>query len=342
LDPLDSLNVYQRYFVEEFAEDYKDQHLSRRELLRKVLYVTGSVPLAASVLVALGCGDSSGDKAAATSTPGATRPAGGATAAPGGAATALPGTPPAPTGAGVTVQPTDPAIEARNVSFPGKATSGAAPTLLAYLAKPAGAGPFPGLIVIHENRGLVEHIMDVARRYAKEGFTALAVDLVSRAGGTQADAAQNTGALGRANPDDLVQDLLSGIDYLKQQAFVKKTALGVTGFCFGGGYTWETAVASPDIKAAAPYYGTAQRVLDKLGQTNAAVLAVYGGNDRGITPQAPTVEERLKAANKTYQIKIYEGAGHAFFNDTGGAYNADAAKDAWQLTLGWFRKYLSG
>ncbi len=165
---------------------------------------------------------------------------------------------------------------------------------------------------------------------------------VSRAGGTQANEAQNTGALGRANPDDLVQDLLSGVDYLKQQPFVKAGALGVTGFCFGGGFTWELAVASPEIKAAVPYYGTTQRVIDKLGQTNAAILAMYGSLDRSITPQAAATEEKLKAANKTYQIKIYDGANHAFFNDTGGSYNADAAKDAWQLTLGWFRKYLTG
>jgi carboxymethylenebutenolidase len=335
LDSLDTLNVYQRYFVEEFADDYKEQRLSRREMLRKVLYVTGSVPLTASVLLALGCGDSSNDKAPAgvstapTTAPAATQPV--------AAATALPGTPPAATGAGVTVQPTDPAIGVRDVSFKGKAGD-----VFAYLAKPKAAGGYAAVIVIHENRGLVEHIKDVARRYAKENFVALAVDLVSRAGGTQANEAQNTGALGRANPDDLVQDLLSGVDYLKQQPFVKAGALGVTGFCFGGGFTWELAVASPEIKAAVPYYGTTQRIIDKLGQTNAAILAMYGSLDRSITPQAAATEEKLKAANKTYQIKIYDGANHAFFNDTGGAYNADAARDAWQLTLGWFRKYLTG
>jgi carboxymethylenebutenolidase len=333
LNPLDSLNVYQRYFVEEFADDYKERRLPRREMLCKVLYVTGSIPLTASVLFALGCGDSSDGKS--SSGPAATT-APAATSAP-AAVTPLPGTPPAATGAGVTVQPTDPAIDVRDVSFKGKAGD-----VFAYLAKPKGAGSYPSVIVIHENRGLVEHIKDVARRYAKEDFVALAVDLVSRAGGTQANEAQNTGALGRANPDDLVQDLLSGVDYLKQQPFVKAGALGVTGFCFGGGFTWELAVASPEIKAAVPYYGTTQRVIDKLGQTNAAVLAMYGSLDRSITPQAAATEEKLKAANKTYQIKIYDGANHAFFNDTGGSYNADAAKDAWQLTLGWFRKYLTG
>ena len=335
MNPLDSLNVYQRYFVEEFADDYKERRLSRREMLRKVLYVTGSVPLTASVLFALGCGTRRTAKPPPASRPPRRRPRPPPRSRTAPRRRCLDA--PAATGAGVTVQPTDPAIDVRDVSFKGKAGD-----IFAYLAKPRAAGSYPGVIVIHENRGLVEHIKDVARRYAKEDFVALAVDLVSRAGGTQANEAQNTGALGRANPDDLVQDLLSGVDYLKQQSFVKAGALGVTGFCFGGGFTWELAVASPEIKAAVPYYGTTQRVIDKLGQTNAAVLAMYGSLDRSITPQAAATEEKLKAANKTYQIKIYDGANHAFFNDTGGSYNADAAKDAWQLTLGWFRKYLSG
>ncbi len=225
----------------------------------------------------------------------------------------------------------------RDVSYKGPASD-----IKAYLARPASGTSFPALVIIHENRGLNEHTKDIARRYAKEGFVGLAVDLVSRSGGTTADTAVATGALTRTNADDLVADLLASVDYLKQQPFVKANALGVTGFCFGGGYTWELAVASKDMKAAAPYYGTAQRVMSRLGETQAAVLAVYGGNDRGITGQSPQVEEQLKAAGKTYQIKIYDGANHAFFNDTGGSYNEAAAKDAWALTLAWFRKYLTG
>lgn len=329
MNPLDSLNVYQRYVVEEFAGEYRERELSRRELLRKVLYVTGSVPLTASVLLALGCGDSS-DEGTSASGANAT-----ATTAP--RATEAPATPPPASGPGVTVQPSDAAIQVRDVSF-----KGAASDIKAYLARPASGTSFPAVVIIHENRGLVEHTKDIARRYAREGFVGLAVDLVSRQGGTGADAAQNTGALTRTNATDLVADLVSGVDYLKQQAFVKANALGVTGFCFGGGYTFELAVASKDMKAAVPYYGTAQRIVSRLGETQAAILAIYGGNDRGITGQSPQVEEQLKAAGKTYQIKIYDGANHAFFNDTGGSYNEAAAKDAWQITLAWFRKYLTG
>ena len=320
MNPLDNLNVYQRYVVEEFADDYKQSELSRRELLRKVLFVTGSVPLTASVLLTLGCGDSDDEPGATATTARPTEPA---------------PTAPAASGPGVTVPPSDPAIRAQDVTFAGPASD-----IKAYLARPASGTSLPALVIIHENRGLNEHTRDIARRYAKEGFAGLAVDLLSRRGGTPADTAQATGMLTGIQSADLVADLLASVDYLKQQSFVRAGALGVTGFCFGGGYAFELAVASPDIKAAAPYYGTAQNVLDKLAQTNAAILVVYGGNDSRITSQGPQVEEKLKAAGKTYQIKIYEGANHAFFNDTGGSYNEAAAKDAWQLTLAWFKRYL--
>jgi carboxymethylenebutenolidase len=330
LDPLSSLNVYQRYVIEEFAEDYKEQEMPRRELLRRALLITGSVPLAASVLLALGCGDSDDAESptpAATTAP--TAPAaGGAT------------TPPAARTDGITVQPNDPAIEAQDVRFPGPASE-----IIAYLARPRASGSYPGLIVIHENRGLNEHTKDVARRYAKENFAALAVDLTSRRGGTQADNAVNAANLtgmSAPRPEELTADLMAGVGYLKQQSFVRANALGVTGFCFGGGMAWELAVASPDIKAAAPYYGPATNVMERLGNTQAAILAVYGGNDARITGQSPQVEERLKGAGKTVEIKVYDGANHAFFNDTGNSYNPQAAQQAWQETLAWFRRHLSG
>jgi carboxymethylenebutenolidase len=195
--------------------------------------------------------------------------------------------------------------------------------------------------LIHENRGLLDHFKDVARRYAKEGFAALAIDLVSRRGGTGADAAANTGALGNANPDDLVADLMAGLAYLKAQPYTQGKNLGVSGYCFGGGYTWEVAAASTDVKAAVPYYGSATRPLEKLATTGAAVLAVYGETDTRITGQAPQVEEKLKASGKPYEIKIYPGAGHAFFNETGMNYNAAAAADAWTATIAWFRRHLA-
>lgn len=309
------LNHYQAYLAEEFADAYKEGRMSRRDLLRRMLAITGSVALAASVLSALGC--SNGDdepEAASTSAPAAAS-----------------GTP-----VGPGVPATDPAIQGSDVTYPGPAG-----TLRAYLARPSRSGQFPGVVIIHENRGLLEHFKDVARRYAKEGFVGLAVDLASRVGGT--NAADPVASMGytRLPEDDLVADLQASVGYLRGQSFVRAGSIGVSGFCMGGGFTWELAIASSDIKAAVPYYGTV-RLLDQLGRINGAVLALYGETDRFVNPQIPEVEQRLKAAGKTYEIKIYPGAGHSFFNDTGGAYNAAAAADAWQQTLAWFRRYLAG
>jgi carboxymethylenebutenolidase len=226
------------------------------------------------------------------------------------------------------------------VEFPGQAGA-----VKAYLARPRDKTGVPAVVVIHENRGLVDHTKDVARRYAKEGFAALAIDLLSRMGGTGTDVNANTGNLGALarNPADLVADVQSGINYLKAQPYVKQGSLGLTGFCFGGGVAWETTANSQDLKASVPYYGapepTAEK-LDTLVKMPAAVFAVYAANDTRITAAAPDVEAKYKAANKPFQVKVYPNVGHAFFNDTGQAYNKEQADEAWKDTLAWFRKYL--
>lgn len=325
----EKLNPHQTYLIEEFADEYNEQHMSRRDMMRRVLLITGSVPMTAFALTTLGCGTAEADKTRAAASP-TTAPS-----TPTAAPTATPFVRPAvATTPGVS--PTDPGVEVADVKFPG-----AAGDLIAYYAKPKAAGTYPGILIIHENQGLIEHFKDVARRYAKEGFAALAIDLVSRAGGTGTDIAVNTGALGRANPDDLVADLLAGLKYLKEQPATRGKALGVTGFCFGGGYTFEVAAASPDVKAAVPYYGSATRPLEALAKTQAAVLAIYGGNDARITGQAPAVEEKLKASGKPNQIKIYDGANHGFFRETGTGHHPEASADAWKLTLAWFRQHLA-
>jgi carboxymethylenebutenolidase len=273
------------------------------------------------VLFALGCGDSADEEPA------------------GSTATQAPPSPTTATGAatGPGVSANDPAVEASDVSFPGPASE-----MKGYLARPRQGSEFPGILVIHENRGLLDHFKDVARRYAKEGFVALAIDLVSRQGGTSDDATKNMTAL-RASLQDFLADLNSGVNYLKNLDYVRDSALGVTGFCFGGGYTWELALDNPEIKAAVPYYGTVSTAsLERVPQTNAAILGIYGGTDARVTSQSTELSSRLQAAGKTFEIKVYDGAGHAFFNDTGGAYNQAAAADAWLQTLAWFRKYLTG
>jgi carboxymethylenebutenolidase len=307
------LNPHQVYLLEEFAEDYLERRLSRRDLIHKALLITGSVPLAATSLLALGCGDSDEDAEPAVTQP-----------------------PPTPTiGAGTSVAEDDPAIQAQAVTYPGPAGE-----LKGYLARPRTGGPSAGLIVIHENRGLVPHISDVARRYAKEGFVALAVDMASRGGGSTEDTNQNMALLMQTQPADHVMDLQAGLNYLKSQNFVRAGGLGVTGFCYGGGYTFDLAANSQDIRAAVPFYGSVTNALPTLPSTRAAILVVYGGNDTRITSQQPQVEQAL--AGKMFEIKIYEGANHAFFNDTGGSYNQPAAADAWPLAVGWLRRHLTG
>jgi carboxymethylenebutenolidase len=313
-----ALYHHQAYVIEEFAEAYRERRLARRALLRRALMVTGSIPLTASVLFALGCGNSDdGDEPVLTAT---------TAAAPASTAGTQAGT-----AAG------DPALEAADITWTGPASQ-----MKGYLAHPKAAGSYPGIIVIHENRGLLEHFKDVSRRFAQEGFVALAVDLVSRVGGTSDDTNKNMTAL-RAAPADLLADLTSGVDYLKQQPYVKANAIGVIGFCFGGGLAFELAINDPDIKAAVPYYGTVSTAsLEKFGQSNAAFLAMYGGTDTRVTGTSADVQAKAQAAGKTIEIKVWDGAGHAFFNDTGGSYNEAAAKAAWPMTLAWFRKYLTG
>src|SRR6476646_1846244 len=227
---MSELGHHQMYLIEEFAEDYLNKQLARRDLVKRVLLITGSVPLTGSLLFSLGCsGGGSDTKPAATTQP----------------AAAAPTTAPAPTAVSTPVGPgvaeNDPALTATTVDFPGQAGE-----VKAYLARPKDKTGVPAVVVIHENRGLVDQTKDVARRFAKEGFAALAVDLLSRAGGTGTDVNANTAALGQLaqNPDDFANDLKAAVGYLKGQPYTQ--AVGVTGFCFGGGQVWEVATISPD------------------------------------------------------------------------------------------------
>jgi carboxymethylenebutenolidase len=315
------MNEYQRYLIEEFADEYQERRMSRRDLVRRAVLIMGSVPAGMAALAAIGCGDDENEFPEGVGTPERTP----VPTTPTTATTPAP-TPSAPT-AGADIRTSD-------VRFAGPGSD-----LLGYLARPPGDAIFPGVLVIHENRGLNEHTRDIARRFAAEGFGALAVDLVSRKGGSTGDTAANTGALGSANPDDLVADMMAYAEHLAGLDGVKAGGIGVTGFCFGGGYTFETAIASELVKAAVPYYGIC-RLIDQLATTPAAVLAIYGERDTRVTSQADRVREELAKTGRPHEVKIYEGANHAFFNDTGSNYHAGAAMDAWEKTLAWFREYV--
>lgn len=213
-----------------------------------------------------------------------------------------------------------------------------------YLAAPAtgrGDGPFPGVVVIHENRGLNEHTRDVARRFAIEGFVALAPDALARLGGTSTmespDAART--AIGTLTPTQIMSDLDAALVYLAAQPNVQKGKLGSVGFCWGGARSFNLALHSEQIGAAVVFYGSAPE-LDQLPQIKAPVLGLYGATDERITSQVPAVAAAMEATNKSYSYKIYDGAGHAFFNDTGERYNPQAAADAWPRAVKFLRANL--
>ncbi|NLG99135.1 MAG: dienelactone hydrolase family protein [Chloroflexi bacterium] len=343
------MNYFQRYLVEEFAEDYQEGRISRRKALKLIASVTGSAVIANSILAACAPPPESTEPGAGAVVPGdemaatgaAEVPVTGATgtpesAQPAAASTGMPdaqGTP----GAHGTVMPDDPSIEASDVEFAGE--DGA--TLLGYLARPAGGDSYAVTLVCHENRGLTEHIKDVTRRLAKAGYAALAVDLLSRSGGTSALSEEEIpGILGNTPPEQFVQDFRSGWRYMQEQPFAEAERVGMVGFCFGGGVTWRMAVEMPELRAAVPFYGP-HPPIEEVPRIEAPVMAIYGELDQRINQGIPAIEEAMQQNNKVFEYHIYPNADHAFFNDTGQRYNPEAARDAWARTLAWFGQYLA-
>ena len=325
------MNTFQRYLVDEFAEEYQEQRLSRRDALKMIASVTGSLLVAESILAACAPVSETGitDTAPATSVPATSEPAATQPRASQTAESA-----PSEPGS-VNVSPDDPAIEAGPIEFQGEGA-----ILLGYLARPNQDGPAPVILVCHENRGLNPHIEDVTRRLAKAGYVALAVDLLSRQGGsTQVGESNVPGALGNIDPAQFVSDFRSGWTYLRGQPFADAERVGMVGFCFGGGVTWLMAVEMPELKAAVPFYGPPPPEED-LSRIQAAVLAIYGALDTRITSTAERIEAAMLANGKIFEKEIYPNADHAFHNDTSSRYNAEAATAAWARTLDWFGRYI--
>ena len=326
------MNIFQRYLAEEFAEDYQEGRLSRREALKLIASVTGSLVAANSILAACALNESTETSTVSppdspTVPPAAT---GEASPTPESAGTAAP----APAAYG-TVLPDDPAVVASEVQIPVADTN-----LIGYLARPASDDVSPVILVCHENRGLTPHIQDVTRRFAKAGYVGLAIDLLSRQGGSAAVGQENVpGALGNIPPDQFVEDFKSGWRYLQGQSYAAAARVGMTGFCFGGGVTWRVATQMPELLAAVPFYGP-HPPLEDVPNIRAAVLAIYGELDSRINSGIPTIEQAMMENNKIYEKIIYQGADHAFHNDTGSRYNPEAARDAWEKTLAWFEQYV--
>ena len=209
-----------------------------------------------------------------------------------------------------------------------------------YLARPEASKAGPAVLVCHENRGLTPHIEDVARRFAKAGYTALALDLLSREGGTASlDRDAVPGALTKAGAQRHVADFSAGFDYLQSQDFVDPGRIAMTGYCFGGGITWQAATELPGLKATSAFYGPAPD-LDKVPAIKPAVFGVYAELDQRITGAMPAFRDALAATDVRHELKVYPGVDHAFHNDTGDRYNEAQATAAWNDTLAWFGKYV--
>jgi carboxymethylenebutenolidase len=209
----------------------------------------------------------------------------------------------------------------------------------AYVARPKADGKRPAVPVIHENRGLNAHIEDVTRRLAVEGFLAIAPDALSPLGGTPKDENEAVRMIGTLDNAETVARYVAAIRYLASRAD-STGKVGVVGFCWGGGMVNQLAAAGTSLDAAVSYYGR-QLPADEVPKITAPLLLHYGSLDARIDAGIPAFEAALKANNKTYELYMYEGANHAFNNDTNPArYNKAAADLAWSRTIAFLRKYL--
>jgi len=282
------------YLVGEIAEDAVDGLLTRREALRR-LALLGVSATAAGALLAACSDDDDGDGSSSSSSS--------------------------------TTSTTElPVLEA-TIRIPGPAGELTA----AYAASP---DPVASVLVVHENRGLTPHFVDLVRRFADEGHSALCVDLVSAEGGTAAlDEGAVQAALANAPLDRVLGDLRAGIDELVARA--PEVPIAVVGFCFGGGMTWNLLDAGDDrVVAAVPFYGPAPDAPDFTG-VRAAVLGIYASEDDRVNASRDRAAAALAAAGVVHEIKTFDGVDHAFFNDTGQRYDKAAADEAWELTLNW-------
>jgi carboxymethylenebutenolidase len=298
------VEAFQRYLAEEVAFDHADGLIARREALRRLSMLGLGLPAASALLAACGGGDEDAGSAPAP-------------------ATSVPSSSKAPQAG---TQP---------ITFAGpqgQTLRGA----WAPAAQPKGA-----LLVIHENRGLNDHIRSVAGRFAAAGYSSLAIDLLSEEGGTEAvgGEAEAMAAISKVPQERFAADLKAGVAEVARRTPDAK--IGAIGFCFGGGMTWLLlASKEPRVAAAAPFYGPLPDNPDFRG-SKAAVLGIYGELDQRVTSSREDAEAALTRAGLTHEMVTYKGANHAFFNDTGPRYNAAAATQAYQKVLGWFGKYLA-
>jgi carboxymethylenebutenolidase len=291
----------QRYLAEEVAEDHADGVITRREAMRRLGLLGMSGAAAAGLLTTFAAGSAAAESE-------------------------IPADQDTRRG---TAETTWAPVAGESITFPGPRV----PLLAAWAA---AAQPRGGVLVIHENRGLTEHIRTVAGRLAASGYSALALDLLSEEGGTGAfpGEAEVAAALAQVPPERFDADMKAGVTELKRRVRGKK--LAAIGFCFGGGMVWRLlAAGEPRLAAAAPFYGPFPTG-GSLAGSRAAVLGVYGGLDARVNATRPAAKAALDAAGRKYELLSFTEADHAFFNDTGARFNPHAASEAWRRTLNWF------
>jgi carboxymethylenebutenolidase len=286
----------QTYLAEEVAEDLADGIITRREAMRR-LGLLGVSGAAASALLAAG--------AAAPAIAHGKRHRRRST------------------------ETTWAPVARQSITFAGPRV----PLMAAWAPAAKARG---GVLVIHENRGLNEHIRTVAGRFAASGWSALALDLLSEEGGTGAfpGEAEVAAALAQIPPERFVEDMKAGVSELKRR--VRGRRLAAIGFCFGGGMVWRLlASREPRLAAAAPFYGPFPEG-GSLNGSRADVLGVYGGLDSRVNATIPAARAALEAARLKHELITFSEADHAFFNDTGARFNPHAMAEAWRRTLNWF------
>jgi len=238
-----------------------------------------------------------------------------------------------------TISFTDPRIKARYVDY--ASPGGNSGSMRGYLVQPAGQGPFPAVLVIHENRGLNPYIEDVARRAAVDGFLALAPDGLAPLGGYPGNDDDGRSLQTSLDQGKLRTDMLNSARFLKSHP-LSSGKLGATGFCWGGGTANYLAVAlGADLLAAAPFYGAAAETAS-VPRIKARLLIHYAEHDRRINSMWPAYEAALKAAGVPHEMHTYPGTQHGFHNNSTPRYKEDAAKLAWERTIALFRESLAG
>ena len=232
-----------------------------------------------------------------------------------------------------TVPANDARLATMRVVMPGSAGP-----VKGYLARPKGEAKLPAIVVIHQNRGLNPHIEDVTRRVALEGYVALGVDCMSVLGGTPADEDAAMAEFSKLKPDAAVAELVQAVAYLRARPDVNGL-LGVVGFCWGGGMANRLVEVAPELIAGVAFYGVAPP-LDQVPNIKAAMLLHYAGLDQRVGATRPAYEAALKAACVEFTGYTYEGANHAFFDNTTARYDAQAAALAWDRTKAFFAPHL--